>query len=187
MASRDKPVWSGLTARPGGIGRALRRRLPASKRQMDDSRRDAALEFQGVVGSQVQQLTARFDAFERRIAQVQELTARVYEAQLDWRSRLEYLRQEPEYEKAYTGEPLVSVRIATFNKAEELCERCLSSVRRQTYENWEALVVGDALDDDTERRIKALGDSRIRFWNLPSKAPTPKTEGLAGKWLVLLR
>jgi glycosyltransferase involved in cell wall biosynthesis len=68
------------------------------------------------------------------------------------------------------------VRIATYNNAKLLTERTLASVLRQTYERWEAVVVGDACDDDTEERIRALGDSRIRFRNLPVRGPYPADE-----------
>jgi glycosyltransferase involved in cell wall biosynthesis len=116
------------------------------------------------------------------LAQVQALTARTYEAQLDWRGRLEAIRGAPDYENAFSGEPLVSVRIATFNKAAELCQRALPSLRRQTYENWEALVVGDATEDDTAERVAEIGDPRIRFWNLPYQEVYP--EDPKARWQI---
>jgi glycosyltransferase involved in cell wall biosynthesis len=103
----------------------------------------------------------------------QGLAGRAYERQGRWPERLASLRQHPEYEQAFAGEPLVSIRIGTYDNAEGLCERALASVRAQTYEHWEAVVVGDATEDDTEERIGSLGDPRIRFWNLPFRAPMP--------------
>ena len=79
-------------------------------------------------------------------------------------------------------EPLVSVRIATWNRAELLVERALASVRRQTYSNWEAVVVGDACTDDSEGRVAALGDPRIRFHNLPVHGQYP--EDPVQRWMV---
>ena len=92
--------------------------------------------------------------------------------------------RSPHYEHAWrASEPLVTVRIATYNNAELLCERTLASLRAQTYERWEAIVVGDALTDDTAERIAALGDPRIRFVNLPVPRALPgrRRPALAGR------
>src|SRR5436309_477347 len=40
-------------------------------------------------------------------------------------------------------QPLVSVCVATYNRARLLVERCISSVLQQTYANLELIVVGD--------------------------------------------
>src|SRR6266496_3474924 len=55
--------------------------------------------------------------------------------------------------------PLVSVRVATFNRAELLVGRALPSVLNQTYDELEVVVVGDHCTDQTAERIEALGDS----------------------------
>jgi len=71
-------------------------------------------------------------------------------------------------------EPLVSVRIATYNRARILVERTIPSVLSQTYRNFEIVIVGDHCTDDTEERIRALGDPRITFVNLPSRPEYPR-------------
>ncbi len=43
----------------------------------------------------------------------------------------------------------------------------------QTHANWEAVVVGDHCTDDTEARVLALGDPRIRFHNLAVRERDP--------------
>jgi glycosyltransferase involved in cell wall biosynthesis len=87
---------------------------------------------------------------------------------------LEQIRSAPDYELAWeANEPLVTIRVATRNRAELLTERALPSVLRQSYSNWECVVVGDHCTDDTDQRIKALGDERIRFLNLPYWGPYP--------------
>lgn len=116
----------------------------------------------------------RLTDIESRLVDTQAIAARAYEATLDWPGRLAELRGAPDYDAAFHGEPLVSVRVATYQGAELLCERALSSLRHQTYSHWEALVVGDHCTDDTEERVRALGDSRIRFWNLPYRGPYPE-------------
>jgi hypothetical protein len=118
-----------------------------------------------------------------RLEDVQGLTARAFEASLNLPNLLAAVRAEPGYELAWTDpEPLVSVRIATYNNAKLLCERTLNSLLAQSYERWEAVVVGDAVTDDTEQRIAAIGDARIRFINLPFRGPYPEDE--RRRWLV---
>lgn len=92
------------------------------------------------------------------------------------------MRAAPNYERAYDAEPLVTAWIATYNRAELLCERSLASLRAQTYERWEAVVVGDHCTDDTAERVAALGDSRIRFENLPRRGPYPEDD--EQRWMV---
>lgn len=50
----------------------------------------------------------------------------------------------------------------------------LRSVLAQTYQNFEVVIVGDHCTDDTGERVRALGDPRIRFRNLPMRSPYPK-------------
>jgi glycosyltransferase involved in cell wall biosynthesis len=111
---------------------------------------------------------------ERRLEDTQALVARAYEMACDWPAKLEVARAQPDYAAAWEEpEPLVSVRIATYENAQVLCERTLASVCRQSYARWECIVVGDAVTDDTEARIAAIGDPRIRFVNLPFRGPYP--------------
>lgn len=58
--------------------------------------------------------------------------------------------------------PLVSVIIPTYN-AEKFIERTVSSVRKQTYTNWELIIVDDASTDGTVQILENLQriDSRI--------------------------
>ena len=119
-------------------------------------------------------LDRRFERLTEEIRLTQGMAARAYEAAQRWPEALEAVRAAPDYERAYEPEPLVSVRIATVDRAEVLCERTLPSVLRQNYPNFEVVVVGEACTDDTEQRIRALGDERIRFVNLPFRGPYPK-------------
>lgn len=99
------------------------------------------------------------------------------------REELARVRESDEWRRAYTEpEPLVSVRIATKDRAALLVERALASVRRQTYPGWEAVVVGSACSDNTETMIAALGDTRIRFRNRPVDGVYP--EDRRQRWLV---
>jgi predicted SAM-dependent methyltransferase len=84
--------------------------------------------------------------------------------------------------RSQSARPLVSVLIPTWNRAELLTARTLPSLRAQTCENWEAVVVGDACTDDTAARIAALGDPRIRFENLAARGIYP--EDPFHRWMV---
>ncbi len=63
------------------------------------------------------------------------------------------------------GVPLVSIITATYNRSNVLCY-AIDSVLRQTVTDWELLVIGDACTDDTEQIVAAIGDPRVRFFNL---------------------
>jgi glycosyltransferase involved in cell wall biosynthesis len=80
------------------------------------------------------------------------------------------------------AEPLVTVRIATYNRADLLVERSLASALRQTYERLEVLVVGDRTDAATDRAMAAVKDPRVRYVNLPSRGVYPSDP--AQRWLV---
>ena len=64
------------------------------------------------------------------------------------------------------GEPRVSVVIPTFNYAEVL-PYSIGSVLRQTFEDFELLVVGDGCNDDSEEVVCGIDDPRVRWINLP--------------------
>lgn len=65
-----------------------------------------------------------------------------------------------------TSTPQVTVVVATYNRSAALAF-ALRSLRAQTFEDWECIVVGDACTDDTETVVASFGDERIRFENLP--------------------
>lgn len=56
-----------------------------------------------------------------------------------------------------------SVVIPTYNRAGTI-KRCLDSVVRQSYCNWEAIVVDNFSEDNTEEIVKSYNDSRIAYY-----------------------
>jgi hypothetical protein len=72
------------------------------------------------------------------------------------------------------GDPLVSVTISTWNRAQLLMDRAVASALQQTYQNIEVVVVGDCCTDDTAERLRACGDPRVRFVNLEKRGPYPR-------------
>lgn len=76
--------------------------------------------------------------------------------------------------------PRVTVIIPTYNYAEVL-PFSIGSVLRQTFADFELLVVGDGCTDDSESVVKSIGDSRVRWINLEKPAghqSGPNNEGL---------
>ena len=91
------------------------------------------------------------------------------------RAALRSIRATDDYAAVWERDrPLISVRIATWNRADELLGRAVASVLAQTYSRFEVVIVGDHCTDDTADRLASLGDDRIRFHNLPYRADYPE-------------
>ena len=78
--------------------------------------------------------------------------------------------------------PLITVIVATYNRAGLLLERCIPSILNQTYENLELIVVGDGCTDETEKHMQIIKDPRLRFVNLPQRGRYP--EDPRHRWMV---
>ena len=79
-------------------------------------------------------------------------------------------------------EPLVTVCVATYNRPQLLVQRCLQSIRTQTYKKLEILVVGDAPGIETQRAIEQIDDPRLAFFNLPQRGHYPLNANR--RWMV---
>jgi GT2 family glycosyltransferase len=76
--------------------------------------------------------------------------------------------------------PRVTVILATYNWSSVL-PYSIGSALRQTFTDFELLVVGDACTDDSEAVVTAIGDPRVRWMNLPVNTrhqSGPNNEGL---------
>jgi len=78
--------------------------------------------------------------------------------------------------------PLVSVCVATYNRADLLVDRCLWSILNQDYGNIEVIVVGDCCTDHTAARIAEIKDPRLTFTNLPERGTYPTNP--RWRWMV---
>ncbi len=86
------------------------------------------------------------------------------------RRQLTSLRAHPEYETPWQQKrPLVTVTVATRDRAELLSTRSLPSILAQTYTELEVIVVGDHADDATAEAVAAIGDQRLVYRNLTQK------------------
>jgi glycosyltransferase involved in cell wall biosynthesis len=114
---------------------------------------------------------------------LRDIASTAYDRIPELRTRLHEVRTSDAYRRAMTeSEPLVSVRIATYDRGALLVERALPSVFNQTYQNLEVVVVGDACTDDTADRLHRLNDARVRFVNMPHQGIYP--EQPEQRWMV---
>ena len=79
-------------------------------------------------------------------------------------------------------DPLVSIVVPTYNRADLLIDRCLKSVLAQTYTNLEIIVADHSSTDDTAGRVAALGDARLRLLRVPRQRRYPATA--ENHWLM---
>lgn len=85
---------------------------------------------------------------------------------------------------------LVSVVIPTHNRA-ELVVRAIQSVLRQSYEDFELIIVDDGSTDDTEKKVAAIKDERIFYFKneVNKGAPASRLLGVRsakGKFISFL-
>jgi glycosyltransferase involved in cell wall biosynthesis len=76
--------------------------------------------------------------------------------------------------------PRVTVIIPTYNWSSVL-PYSIGSVLRQSFTDFEVLVIGDGCTDDSEEVVTAIGDPRVRWINLPANSghqSAPNNEGL---------
>lgn len=98
------------------------------------------------------------------------------------RGLLQQARALHEKKPSSNAPPLVSITIATYNRADILVERTLPTVFAQTHQNFEVIIVGDHCTDNTAERIAALNDNRVRFINLVERGNYPTNP--KHRWMV---
>jgi glycosyltransferase involved in cell wall biosynthesis len=67
-----------------------------------------------------------------------------------------------EIDRMNARSPLVSVILPVYNRG-HLLQRVVTSVLSQSHDNLELIIVDDASSDDTEERVAALADPRLRY------------------------
>jgi hypothetical protein len=135
------------------------------------------------VGELKAQVVAIKENTDARLATLRDITGAQLDRIPELREQLLSVRTTDGYRSTFAErEPLVSVRIATHNRSQLLFERAIPSVLRQTYSNFEIVVVGDGCDDDTAERFRALDDPRVRFTNLPHQGVYPQAP--ESRWMV---
>jgi len=85
---------------------------------------------------------------------------------------------------------LVSVVVPTYNHASHL-DRALRSVFKQTYRNWELIVVDNHSTDDTEALVESFNDSRIKYSKINNHGVIAASRNAGinaaqGEWIAFL-
>ncbi|MFH1359470.1 MAG: glycosyltransferase [Candidatus Omnitrophota bacterium] len=86
--------------------------------------------------------------------------------------------------------PLVSIIIPSFNRA-KLLQRAIQSVLRQTYQNFEVIVVDDASTDHTREVVLGFSDPRLRYIRNEKNLKGPRSRNIGikqarGEYISLL-
>lgn len=87
-------------------------------------------------------------------------------------------------------EGLVSVIMPSWN-TERFIAQSIESVIRQTYENWELVIVDDCSTDNTEEVVKGFKDPRIKYFKNEKNSGAALTRNRAlreaqGEWVAFL-
>jgi len=86
--------------------------------------------------------------------------------------------------------PLVSIVIPTYNHAHFL-DRALRSVMEQSYANWEAIVIDNHSQDNTDEVVNGFGDLRIKLLKIHNHGVIAASRNLGmraahGEWIAFL-
>jgi hypothetical protein len=99
------------------------------------------------------------------------------------RAKLAEARGTREYDAVFAeATPLVTVRIPAYKKTDELMDRAIASVLRQSYDRFEVIVVNDGPNPTTASAIEKLGDERVRYVEFAEQNWYP--EDLHSRWMV---
>ncbi|WP_374007750.1 glycosyltransferase [Leifsonia sp. LS-T14] len=139
--------------------------------------------FRNETAETLAESVAELAAVRRRLETQLAATRQERDAIPELTARLAALRATPDYRKSWSErEPLVSVRIASYLKTEELVDVAIASVLAQTYDNFELIVVNDGPNDTTRRAVEGIGDPRISYSELPQRGEYP--EDPHWRWMV---
>ena len=92
--------------------------------------------------------------------------------------------------KVGDGNVLVSVIVPTYNHATHL-SRALRSVFKQTYENWELIVVDNHSTDNTEALVESFNSPRVKYLKINNHGVIAVSrnagiEAAEGEWVAFL-
>lgn len=87
--------------------------------------------------------------------------------------------------------PKISVVTSTFNRSDKL-KKCIESVQKQSFKDYEHIIVDDCSTDDTKAVVESFKDPKIKYFKLESNFGNdtrPKNEGIVkstGEYVAFL-
>ena len=151
------------------LAHALDRRFQALHHRLD-----GVAELRGEVTALRAELAALAQRFDADLLPVLRLLAG---RDTENRRLLAAAREDRDYELAFSeAEPLVTIVLPTFKRAELLRTRSLPAALAQTHERVEVLVIGDGPDPEAEAIVRGAGDERVRWTNLPQRYVYPDAD-----------
>ncbi|MBV9817438.1 MAG: glycosyltransferase family 2 protein [Solirubrobacterales bacterium] len=123
----------------------------------------------GLLETRVSQLT---DEVTRRLQTLQDALEFLVDDDPSGRRALAELRDDPGYATPFIAtDPLVSVIIPTYDRADSLRTRSIPSVLAQSHRNLEVVVVGDHASAAVSEAVTRVQDARVSFHNLTINGP----------------
>lgn len=87
------------------------------------------------------------------------------------------------------NKPLVSIITITYNRG-NLIHRCIESIQKQTYQNYEHIIVDGNSSDNTEAVVRSYNDIHIKYVKLDERGPQVQMRAGAdlakGKYVTFL-
>jgi glycosyltransferase involved in cell wall biosynthesis len=91
-------------------------------------------------------------------------------------------------------QPQISIITSTYNRANYFLPRCLESVKKQTFRNFEHIIVDDCSTDNTKKLVTGFngGYKKLRYYSTDKNSgsdPVPKNLGIKkarGKYIIHL-
>ena len=87
------------------------------------------------------------------------------------------------------GSPFFSIIIPTFNRA-KVINSTIKSVLKQSFSNFEIIIIDDGSTDDTKEVIKKIKDNRVKYiYQKNSERSVARNKGIinaAGEWICFL-
>ena len=86
--------------------------------------------------------------------------------------------------------PTFSIILPCWNSI-NFIERCVESIKRQTFKNFEVIIIDNSSKDGTVEKIKQIKDSRIKIFSINNKGILAKSRNLGIKksnaeWVAFL-
>jgi hypothetical protein len=161
-----------VTALSEQLGAALSGDLPEIRRRLERAASTDIAETRQLIAAVNRTVNSVHRLAKSQRDEIPRLIARLGEA-----------RREPDYERVWEEpDPLVTVRIASYQRTDDLMNIALRSVLAQSHQNLEIIIVNDGPNPETAAAVKELNDDRITYSEFAHRFVYP--EPAAYRWYV---